>query len=83
MSWKSVCDLRFHEVLQTTIISQITKGNEESEKMKNAVKNSWNCVQIFICACQCVWRVLYTIPTVFDFIFLVKISETAIVFLIK
>ena len=25
MPWKFVCDLRFHEVLQTTIIRQITK----------------------------------------------------------
>ena len=29
MPWKFVCDLRFHEVLQTTIIRQITKENEE------------------------------------------------------
>ena len=34
MPWKFVCDLRFHEVLQTTIISQITKGNEEIEKIE-------------------------------------------------
>ena len=27
MSWKFVCNLRFHEVLQTTIIRQITKEN--------------------------------------------------------
>ena len=32
MPWKFVCNLRFHEVLQTTIIMQITKGNEEIEK---------------------------------------------------
>ena len=25
MQWKFVCDLWFHEVLQTTIVSQITK----------------------------------------------------------
>ena len=28
MPLKFVCDLRFHEVLQTTIFSQITKGND-------------------------------------------------------
>ena len=28
MPWKFVCDLWFDEVLQTTIIRQITKGNE-------------------------------------------------------
>ena len=32
MPWKFVCDLRSHEVLQTTIIRQITKENEEIEK---------------------------------------------------
>ena len=26
MAWKFVCDLMFHEVLQTTIIRQIMKG---------------------------------------------------------
>ena len=34
MLWKFVCDLRFHEVLQTTIIRQITKGNEGIEKIE-------------------------------------------------
>ena len=34
MPWKFVCDLRFNEVLQTTIIRQITKGNEEIKKMR-------------------------------------------------
>ena len=51
MPLKFVCDLRFHGVLQTTIIRQITKGNEEIEKCKNR----WNCVQIFMCARECVW----------------------------
>ena len=32
MPWKFVCDLRFHQVLPTTIIWRITKGNEEIEK---------------------------------------------------
>ena len=27
MTWKFVIDLWFHEVLQTTIVKQITKGN--------------------------------------------------------
>ena len=32
MPSRFVCDLSFHEVLQTTIIRHITKGNEEIEK---------------------------------------------------
>ena len=32
MPRKFVSDVEFHEVLQTTIIRQITKGNEEIEK---------------------------------------------------
>ena len=32
MPWKSVCNFMFHEVLQTTIIRHITKGNEEIKK---------------------------------------------------
>ena len=32
MPWKFVNDFWFHEVLQTTIIRQITKENEEIEK---------------------------------------------------
>ena len=32
MPWKFVCDLRFHEVSQTTIIRKITKGKEEIGK---------------------------------------------------
>ena len=39
MPWKFVCDLRFHEVLQTTIIWQLIKGNVEIKKSKNTVKN--------------------------------------------
>ena len=43
MPWKSVWNLRFHEILQTTLIRQITKGNEEIEKKsKNTVKDCWN-----------------------------------------
>ena len=29
MPWKFICDLKFHEVLQTRIIRQIMKGNKE------------------------------------------------------
>ena len=32
LPWMFGSDLRFHEILQTTIIRQITKGNEEIEK---------------------------------------------------
>ena len=39
MLWKFVCDLRFHEVLLTIIIRQITKENEEIEKNRKIVKN--------------------------------------------
>ena len=31
---KFACDLRFHEVLQTTIIRQVTKENDEIETIK-------------------------------------------------
>ena len=34
MPWKFVYDLRFHDVLQTTIIRQITRENEEIKKIK-------------------------------------------------
>ena len=55
MPWKFVDDFRFYEVLQTTIIRQITKENEEIEKIE---KYS----QIFMCAyvyvCVCVWGVI-------------------------
>ena len=62
MPRKSVYDFRFHEVLQTTIIRQITKGNEEIEKIKNnSGKNRRNLykslyvhVSVFMCACVCV-----------------------------
>ena len=56
MPWKFVCDLRFHEVLQITIIRQITKGNEKS---KNTFKNRWDCVEIFTSACECVCVFVY------------------------
>ena len=50
MPWKFVCDLRFPEVLQTTIISRIKKENEEIIEIKKKIdKNSKNCVQIAVC----------------------------------
>ena len=39
MPWKFVCDLCFHEVLKTTIIKQITKGNEGIERKKKRKKS--------------------------------------------
>ena len=38
MPWKFLSELRIHEVLQTTIIRQIMKENEEMEKIENTVK---------------------------------------------
>ena len=54
MSWKFVCDIRFLEILQTTIIKQITKGKKKSKTSKNTVKNRWNCVEIFKSAHKCI-----------------------------
>ena len=34
MPWKFVCNLRFYDVLQITIIKQIMKENEEIKKIK-------------------------------------------------
>ena len=31
---------------------------KKSKKSKNTVKNRWDCVQIFMCACECVWGVI-------------------------
>ena len=45
--WKFFCDLRFHEVLQTTIIRQITKGNEEIEKYSQ--KPLELCTNFYVC----------------------------------
>ena len=50
MLWKFVCDLRFQEVLQTTIIKQITKGNEEIEKI---MSQTIGIVYKSSCACVC------------------------------
>ena len=53
MPRKFVCDLRFHEVLQTTIIRQITKGNKEIEKIEKYSQKSL-CGGIIV-AYHCVW----------------------------
>ena len=37
LPWKFGCDLRFHEILQTTIIRQITK-KKKSKKKKGKVQ---------------------------------------------
>ena len=47
MPWKFVCDLRFHEVLQTTIIRQIMKGNEEIKKYSQ--KPLELCTNLYVC----------------------------------
>ena len=51
MPWTFFSDLWFHDVLQATIIKQITKRNEEIEKY---IKNRWDCEEIFMCASVCV-----------------------------
>ena len=52
MQWKFFCDLRFHEFLPTTIIRQITKGNEEIEKIeKYSQKPLKLCTNIYVCVC--------------------------------
>ena len=54
MPWKFVCNLRFHEVLQTTIIKQITKGKEEIEKIEKYSQKSLElCTNIYVCLCVC------------------------------
>ena len=54
MPRKFVCDLRFHEVLQTTIIRQITKGNEEIEKIeKYSQKPSELGTNLYVCLWEC------------------------------
>ena len=61
MPWKFVCDLRFYEVLQTTITRQITKENEKIEKIEEYSKNTVRivyksiCVLVSVCVCVCVW----------------------------
>ena len=47
MPWKFVCDLWFCEVLQTTIVRQITKGNEGLEKYSQ--KTLGLCRNLYVC----------------------------------
>ena len=55
MPWKFVCDPRFHEVLQTAIIRQITKENKEIEKIeKYSQKPLELCTNLYVCLCECV-----------------------------
>ena len=55
MPWKFVFDLRFHEVLQTTIIGQIMKENKKIEKIeKYSQKPSELCTYLYVCLCDCV-----------------------------
>ena len=55
MTWKFVSDLRFHEVLQTTIIRQITKENGGIEKIeKYRQKPLKLCTNLYVCSCVCV-----------------------------
>ena len=50
MPWKFIRDLRFHEVLQTIIIRQITKRNEEIEKIeKYSQKPLELCTNLYVC----------------------------------
>ena len=60
MPWKFVGDVRFHEVLQTSIIRQITKRNEEIEKIEKLLlcTNLYVCLSLWwgvILANYCVW----------------------------
>ena len=52
MPWKFVCDLRFHEILQTTI-RQITKENEEIKKYSQKQLELYACVG-YSCISLCV-----------------------------
>ena len=58
MPWKFVCDLRFHEVLQTTIVRQIMKENEKIEKYSQKPlelhANLYVCLCVCVCVCACV-----------------------------
>ena len=59
MPWKFVCDLWFHQVLQTTIIRQITKGNEVIEKIVKIQSKTVGivckslCALVWVCVCVC------------------------------
>ena len=44
MPWKFVCELRFHEILQTTIVRLITKENEEIEEIEKYSQKPLDCI---------------------------------------
>ena len=55
MQWKFVCNIRFHEVLQTTIIRNITKGNEEIEKIEKYNQKPLElCTNLYVRLWECV-----------------------------
>ena len=68
MPYKFVNDLRFHEVLQTTIIWQIMIENEEIEKIEKYSQNPLElCTNLYVClwVCVCVfvWVIIFTNPS--------------------
>ena len=48
MPWKFVSDLRFHEVLQTTIIRRITIEIKKSKKSKNSENLLELCTNLYV-----------------------------------
>ena len=61
MPWTFVCDLRFHEVLQTAIIRQIMKESKEIEKIKKIQSKPFElCTNLYacLCVCVCVWIIV-------------------------
>ena len=56
MLWKFVCNLRFHEVLQTSIFRRIMKGKEEIEKSSQKLLELCRdvCVLLSVCVFVCV-----------------------------
>ena len=59
MPWKLVCDFQFHEVLQTTIIRQITKENSfrylpDDESNMFLLLLLLLFIYIYVCVCVCV-----------------------------
>ena len=69
MPLKFVCDFKFHDVLQTTIIRWITNENEENEKIEKYSKKTVRivykslCVLVSVCVCVCVCVCVRVITT--------------------
>ena len=62
MPWQFVCDHKFHEVLQKTIIRQIAKEKVEMEKIEKysqipleMYRNLFMCLWVSACLCICVF----------------------------